>query len=128
MCDRQSLSRELGKFAPVGTNSKKGVPMTYKIIKCLLISLMVFVCVFSLFEKDNLGISGILFSLCAASLWLLGEVTDIGYVSVNVLLFCYLMPLVFVFLLFKIFSQNSEIKNLKEHINKTKTLSDVKGD
>jgi hypothetical protein len=102
--------------------------MTYKIFKYLLISLMVIVCIFSLFEKDNLGISGILFSLCAVSLWLLGEVTGIGYVSVNVLLFCYLMPLVFVFLLFKIFSQKSEIKSLKEFINNLKSASGGKED
>jgi hypothetical protein len=79
---------------------------------------MVFVCIFSLFEKDNLGISGVLFSLCAASLWILGEVTGIGYVSVNVLLFCYLMPLVFAFMLLKMIQLMKENKNLKEKISK----------
>jgi hypothetical protein len=102
--------------------------MISKILKHILIILIVFVCFFSLFEKDNLGVSGGLFTFCAASLWLLGEITGIGYVSVNVLLFCYLMPLVFAFLLLKIYRQKSEIKNLKEFTNNFKNVSDVKGD
>jgi hypothetical protein len=54
-----------------------------------------------------------IFDLCVQLLILLGHITGLGYVGINVIIFCIIEPIVFVLMTYVIYRQWKKIKMLK---------------
>lgn len=54
---------------------------------------------------------GVVFNLCVQLLILLGNITGIGYVAINVIIFCIVEPIVFLIMAYIIYKQWKKLKS-----------------